>query len=390
MTSDISLVARREITEKLRNRGFLLFTLLLVVILPGGVAASSFLSHSDSREYSLAVASPDAMRLASAAKERAASLDMKVSIDRVRGRDAAEHAVTEGDADAALAGGGRVLTASDPARGLTSLLQSAARHQHAAEALRAAGVSDDQVATALAPAPLTFTDLGGARNQNDGVKETMVVMIGAVLLFMALYLYGYWIAAGVVEEKSSRVIEVVLAAVRPGRLLTGKVLGIGVLALAQLALSVALALGVARVVGVPLPDVALGAVGSVLLWFVLGFAFYSCIFAVAGALVSKQEDLQYTQMPPMVFILVGYFVAIQYQVGGVGASVAHVLAYVPPLSPLLMPVLTASGEMALWEVPLVAVITGAATVGLVRVAARLYTGSVLRFGGRVSLVEAWK
>lgn len=388
MIADIKLVAFREMTEKLRSRGFLIFTGLMAVLLPGAVLAFGLLG-SGAQRYEVAVAgqsSSQVSQLSKLVEQRAGMFGAEIAITQ-QPPQAARQAVRSGEADAAIVSGPRVLAKGDLGAQLETLLQSSAQRLHAMEALRGAGVADGQARAALQPAPLAIVVLG--EESADGGKNAAVVSLGAVLLFFALVAYGSWIAMGVVEEKSSRVIEVVISTVRPVRLLTGKVAGIGILALGQLALSVGLALAVAVVMDVTLPPVTFAAAGSVLLWFVLGFAFYCCLFAIAGSLVTKQEDLQYTQLPAMLPIMVGYFLAVGSQTGGVSGALIHALAYVPPFSPMLVPALTASGVMSGWEIAGTAVLTVAAALVLMRAAARIYTGSVLRFGGRVSLREAW-
>lgn len=386
MTRHIKLVAVREVTARLRDRGFLVFTALMIVLIPGGAGVMAFFGGGDARSYSIATAGSGHEKLVGVLTQRAAAVGGSVELRRLPDRQAASEAVREGEVEAALVGESRILTDGRLEGELEALLQGSAASLRTAQALRAAGQSGDEVRAALDPAPLAVTEVG---DRGGDPRNLVVAMFGSILLFLALYLYGYFIAAGVVEEKSSRVVEVVLAAVRPTQLLAGKVLGVGVLALAQLVLTIALAVGVATVAGVDLPPVTFGAAGSVVLWFVAGFAFYSCVFAVAGSLVSKFEDVQYTQLPPMVLILAGYFVSVQYVTGSLDPTVAHVLAYVPPFSPMVMPVLSSSGAVAAWEPAVAALTTVAAALVLMRVAARVYTGSVLRFGGRVPLREAW-
>ena len=123
-------------------------------------------------------------------------------------------------------------------------------------------------------------------------RETAtVVFVGVLLLYGQLFAYGYWVAAGVVEEKSSRVVEVLLATVRPSHLLRGKILGIGLLGLGQLLLIGLVGLFASAAVGtLEFPSGAFATIGLVLGWFVLGFFFYASLFAVAGSIVTRQED----------------------------------------------------------------------------------------------------
>ena len=114
-----------------------------------------------------------------------------------------------------------------------------------------------------------------------------------LVLFGQLLVYGIWVATGVVEEKTSRVIEVLLATVKPGHLLAGKIIGLGLLGFAQILVVTAVGLGAAAAAGaIELDGDVLTAALLALAWFVLGYAFYACAYACAGALVPRQEELQ--------------------------------------------------------------------------------------------------
>ena len=125
-----------------------------------------------------------------------------------------------------------------------------------------------------------------------------MAFVASLLLYMQLIIFGLAVASGVVEEKSSRVIEVLMAAVPPRALLAGKVLGIGALGLLQLALTAFVGLAVASASGaLELRSADAGILAVVLLWFVLGYVFYSTIYAISGVIVSRQEDLQSSSTP---------------------------------------------------------------------------------------------
>jgi ABC-2 type transport system permease protein len=201
-----------------------------------------------------------------------------------------------------------------------------------------------------------------------------------------LLTYGGWVGMGVLEEKSSRVVEVVLSAVRPAELLAGKVVGIGVLGLAQLALVGGVGLLSAVLAGSDAPPSAPGAVGLVLLWFVLGFAFYSCAFAVAGSAASRQEDAQSVMGPLYVLLVVSYLVAQAAQTDP-DSALARVSSFVPALAPLTAPSRVLLRHAPLSEVLASVALTVIGTLVLVRLAGRLYGGAVLRFGPKLRLRE---
>jgi len=142
-------------------------------------------------------------------------------------------------------------------------------------------------------------------------ENSTIAFIGVLALYGQLFAYGYWVAAGVVEEKTSRVVEVLLSTVRPSQLLRGKILGIGVLGLLQLFTIGVVGFVTAELVGtLKFPTAAVSSIAIVLGWFVLGYFFYASLFTVAGALVSRQEDLQTTMTPLTLLIVASFFIGI--------------------------------------------------------------------------------
>jgi ABC-2 type transport system permease protein len=219
-------------------------------------------------------------------------------------------------------------------------------------------------------------------------ERVVGAIIGVVLLYTLLALFGQFVAQGVVEEKASRVVELLLATMRPWQLLAGKILGLGLLGLGQIAV-----LGVVGLVGatashvVSVPADLVGTVLTVIAWFVLGYAFYAAVFAAAASLVSRQEDLPTVIMPTTFLLLGGLLVAFQ-AVSDPSGPLARITSFVPGLSPLVMPVRQAAGVAAAWEVAVSVVLMLVAIVLVVRLAGRVYAGALLRTGGRTRLREA--
>jgi ABC-2 type transport system permease protein len=214
-----------------------------------------------------------------------------------------------------------------------------------------------------------------------------IVVLGTIILYLSLVAYGGWVTSGVLEEKSSRVVEVILSAVRPRELLAGKVIGIGLLGLGQFA-AVAVAGTIAAIaVGRHLPPSTPWAIALIVGWFFLGYAFYCCAFAAAGAASSRQAEAPTVAGPLTLLILLGYLASLAIQSNPDGV-LARITPFVPPLAPMAMPARMLLGHAAPWELPASAAVTLAATYGLVRLAGRAYSGTILRFGSRVSLREA--
>jgi ABC-2 type transport system permease protein len=273
---------------------------------------------------------------------------------------------------------------------LNVLVQAASRGARAQQTLQAAGVEPPEIQAALAPPPLPVRSLEPV--DEDAQSKRTIATVSVFLLYGQLIGYCYTVSMGVVEEKSTRVVEVLLAAVRPVQLLAGKIIGIGLVGLIQLAIIGVVGLAAATASGaITLPPDSAGTIGSVLLWFLLGYAFYSSMFAVAGAIVSRQEELQNTAAPLNLLMIASFFVAFSSSVGGgPDSTLAKVSSFLPPVAPLVMPVRIAGGDAALWEIALSLVIMLVSTVAVVLLASRLYEGAILRTGARVKLRDAWR
>ena len=230
------------------------------------------------------------------------------------------------------------------------------------------------------PAPSRSRFRASSRARSSSTKTTSV--IGLVLLFFMLTQYNTWILIGVMQEKSSRVVEVLLATVRPIQLLGGKVLGIGLVALGQAALIVGFALVVAAAVG---SDLLHGTAPLVLvcelLWLVLGYAFYCWVYAAAGSTAERQDQVQTLAIPLSIPILLGYIFSITVASSGNPDLFFKILAYLPPTAPFCMPVLVALNQVTWWEFLASVLITIAGTAGMAIFAARIYRRAVLQTGG---------
>jgi len=198
------------------------------------------------------------------------------------------------------------------------------------------------------------------------------------------------VAAGVVEEKANRIIEILLGTVRPRQLLLGKVLGIGLVGFLQLALLGATALvAVGRTHVINLPNVGVTAIAGGLMWFVLGFFLYALVYAAAGSLVSRQEDLA-SVTSPLTMLVVGTYLAFFWVEANPTNPIGIALSIIPPLAPILMPARMATGDAQAWQVILAVILTIGEIALLNALAARIYANSVLRIGTRVKLSQAWR
>ena len=381
--SSVRLVARREVVERAREKSFLVSTGLTLLIVLGVVVVPPLLGLGDAPTYRVAFAA-EAQDSAGAARAAAEQLDVDLEVVEVD-EGAARSRVADGELDAHVEAERIVVDAElDPE--LEQVLQAGSRQARATRALDDAGLDADAVARAQDVPALPVDALDPLDPDADARRA--IVSVGTFVLYGQLMGYGFWVATGIVEEKSSRVVEVLLATVRPRALLAGKVLGIGLLALGQLLLVAVLGVTASAATGVI--DVGPSALEPVLLllgWFVLGFAFYACLFAAGAARVSRQEDLQSVTTPGTLLVLLSFFASF-YVSDSPDSTAARVLGLLPPFSALVAPVRAAGGSASWWEAPVAVALMLLAVAGLVVLAARVYEGSVLRMGGTVGLREA--
>jgi len=220
----------------------------------------------------------------------------------------------------------------------------------------------------------------------------VAAFVGTLVLYVSILMFGQFVAMGTVEEKQNRVVEVILARVRPWQILVGKVAGIGLLGLVQLALlggAAYVTASMAKLQDIDLASIGLPIIAGVFFWFILGYTFYAFLYAAVGSTVSRQEDLQGAMMLPIILILPGYFIAL-IAAESPDALLPTLASMFPPWTPFVMPVRIAAGVAPHWEIAVAVVGTALASAALVWIGSRVYAGALLRTGGRVKLREAWR
>jgi ABC-2 type transport system permease protein len=368
-----ALVARREIVERVRERSLHVSTAVTIAILAAIVVLPPALGLGGDDRYEVAVAGPQAERVARAARAAAPALGARVELVRVAGDAAVRRSVRSERADAGITSRGDAIVARERLPdNLGAALQEGSRRLRLRE-------------PPPPPLPVRTLVAGG-----DSDELQSLAFVAVLLLYAQLLGYGFWLAAGVVEEKTSRIIEVLLATIRARELLAGKIVGIGVVGLGQLLLIgfVGVALGIATGT-VDLASSAIGALAVVLAWFVLGYALYACMFAMAGALVPRQEDIQ-NATGPLTVVLVGSFLLSFAAIEDPGGGLATALSFAPPSAPMVAPVRIIAGEMPVAQIVLSVAVLLASTAVLVLAAARVYANAVLRTNTRVKLRDAWR
>ena len=352
----IWLVAEREIGSKLRSKAFVISTAILIVaalasVLWGGFTASN------------ASASGIPVAVTSQTQSDVSGLDgLEVTV--ADSDDAARALVADGTVDAALVSG-----SSESAFDFTVVVKDSV------PSTLLQMLSDTPPVDRLEP----------GSNAADVLRYFIALAFGIVFLIAATT-FGGTIAQSVVEEKQTRVVEILISAIPVRALLAGKVLGNTILAMAQIVLLAAVA-----VVGLAVTGQAgvLDALGAPIAWFAIfflfGFVLLAALFAAAAAMVSRQEDIGATTTPITMLIMAPYFLVIFFNDNPV---VLTIMSYVPFSAPVGMPLRMYLGDAQWWEPVLSLLVLLASCVLAIGVAARIYRNSLLRMGARVKLGEA--
>ncbi|GGC75008.1 ABC transporter permease [Hoyosella rhizosphaerae] len=386
----ITLVALREFRAQVRTKTFVIGNIITLALIIGGMLLfAAFRGDGEPDPIPVGVTS-EASAETSVLNTTATTLGMILDLHEVNGPAEARALVDDGTVDASVLGREgtsiQVYSDSELSTELAILFESAANTLALQQTLNDQGI--DPATFAEDTAAGIQVDVANPADPETG-QRTIIAIAVIYLIFGLVFGSGMYVAMGVVEEKSSRVVEILLSTIKPLQLLWGKVIGIGAAGLVQVVTYAVVALVTARATG--LLEVSAGEALtflSLVFWAILGYLFFALLYAAAGSLVSRQEEVQSVQMPIMMFMFacIGASVATFSNPTGTFATLA---AWIPPLSAFAMPIRIAIGEATVVEM------VGAATLMIIAcaiisiVAARIYTNSVLRVGARVSWKEAF-
>jgi ABC-2 type transport system permease protein len=351
----VRLVARREFTERIRERSFLISTGITLAIVVVVLILPALLGFGGPDKFTVAGGDARGKAVAERAVQLSKEFDATVTI-------------SASNPDATVADG-EIRADDAPDDKLESILQ----------------VANQQVQE-QAPPPLRVVTTQPVDPDRDA--KAGLAFFTILILYGQLLTYGFWVATGVVEEKSSRVIEILLSTIRPKDLLAGKVIGLGLLGLGQLLIIALFGLILAAATGsVDVNGDLVVAIALSLVWFVLGYAFYASAYAVAGALVPRQEEIQSSTTPLTMLILVSLFAGFAVNDNPDG-TLGQITAFIPPMAPVTMPSRIILGAAPAWEIAASVALMIASTVLLIPFAGRIYAAVVLRTGSAVKLRDA--
>ncbi|MCH8611519.1 ABC transporter permease [Arsenicicoccus dermatophilus] len=378
------LVAAREIAVKLRDKNFLMGTVVSMLLILGMMGVNAFLAGRTSTT-SVAVTSAEGRQLADAVGRAVHAGDDKaqVTVRQVADQATAEREVEDGATDLVLSQAGgtwRLAGKEQPDGKVAAAAREVLQQQALAATAAKAGTTPDALAKAGA-LQTTALDDGGDERKISGM---IVGFVFAFLFYMAALMFGMQIAQSVIEEKQSRIVEILASAIPTRQLLAGKVLGNTVIAVGQIVIYVGLALvGLAFTPYKEMLPALSGSMAWGLVFFLVGFLGLACLWAVAGALATRNEDLQQTATPMTMLLMAGFFAT--FMAKGIWLKV---LSFVPVLSTMLMPGRVASGEAAWWEPVLALLLALAFATATVLLGERMYRRSLMQTSSRMTFRQA--
>ncbi len=382
------IVAGREIRERLRGRLFRVVTLILFAVVTAAVVIPAIHAGTTTRQKVGVVAGSPV--LDAELQRLATAVGLRVELVSEPDLRVARAELSENSLYVVVDSGGTIIVRNPISDTDTSAgaryVRAVATTLGTQQAFANAGLTPEQAAAVAEAKPWPVESVHPGKKSTTTAEAT--ALVGVVLIFLVLTQYLTWTLMGVMEEKASRVVEVLLATVRPVQLLAGKVVGIGAVALLQAVSLVAFALVLAKVIGSNLVHgAALLVVVATLVWLILGYAFYSWLYAAAGSMAERQDQVQSLALPLSAPLIFGYIVSLTGVSSGSASVLVKVLAFLPPTAPFAMPTLVGFGEVTWWQFLMSVVLSVACTVLVALVAARIYRTAVLRTGGRVRLRE---
>lgn len=384
----IGLVARREFVTQVQKKSFVISNAIVLAAIVIGIVAMSIFSGDEDERPTVGVVAGSALGTTIGSIGDAAGMPVEVST--VPDADAGREQVGAGSLDVALVPGGdgtvTAITESEIDADLKALIDTAVVQDAQSTALSTRGVDPAEIAADTARATVVVEAIEPPDPEQG--QRIILATVSVLLLYLQILLFGTYVAMGVVEEKSSRVVELLLSTLRPLQLLWGKILGIGAVGLLQLTaygvvgVGASLATGTLTITGTAI-SVLIGTLG----WFILAFAFFAVLYAAAGSMVSRQEDVNSTSGPLMILIIAMFFAAFS-SIDDPEASWSTTLSWIPPFSAILMPLRIAAGVATPVQIVGTVLLMLAATGLLSLVAAKIYQRSILRIGRTVTWKEA--
>jgi ABC-2 type transport system permease protein len=381
------LVAAREVRERGRSRAFLASLLLMLIGVVAAIVLPSVLDAGPgTKDIGLTGTVP--AELPAALQAQGAAVDTTI---RTRSYDdvaAGERALRDDDVDVLVVDATRLEWLKRTDEQLKAVVTGAIQLVALRDRAASAGVSEEELLAIVEPVPVTNVELGQVAGRSADDETAAFIM--TMLLFGAISTYGAMVLTGVVEEKSSRTVEVLLARMPARNLLAGKIAGIGLLGLAQIAATATVALVAGSLVdSFDVPAARSTVIVWAVVWFIIGYALYATVYGTLGSLASRTEDASSVAGPVTIVLVLGFMTSFA-TIGSADTSWARAVSWFPLTAPLAMPNRIAMGAATWWEPFVASALALGAIAGLVVLGGRVYTRAILHTGATLSLADAWR
>jgi ABC-2 type transport system permease protein len=400
------LVTRREYVSRLKSGAYIVSTLvLMLVFFASTFLPSYFESSSKSQPLEVAVLDKTGQLfgpLQAALQQGEAEREVRLTESREEESALMERArrgefallVIEGTFPADLKA--RFLAAN-----LSALTSSSAVTTPLEQVVRAARMQGRGLDPALAKEilePLTIEEkqltAGDAERTEEQFTSTLFLAMGAIMsIYLITMMNSQFVFQGVLEEKVSRVVEVMAAAVRPSEMMIGKVLGLGALGLTQYLLMMAAWLAgnlfSKEVMEVPAESLSLKVAGLIMIFTLLSYVLNACLMAALGATVSRMEDSATVQTPVLTIMMIPMFL-ITPVLNDPNGTFSVVLSFIPIFTPIVMLLRVILGEVAAWQLWLSIGLLVVTTILTAWASGRIYRAALLSFGTRPTMKQLWQ
>jgi len=381
------LVASREIRERSRSKAFWAGIVITLAVVIAAIAIPAMMQTGKvTRDVGFAGTIP--VTLPGAVVDQGRAVDVTVRPHQYGAAVAGEKALRDRGVAVLVVDSHTLTWLGKPDERLRAIVTGAIQLVAIRQRAAATGIDPRQLQAVVAPVPVENEQLGLVAGRSPDNEAAATIM--SLLLLVAIMLYGNLVLTGVTEEKSSRVVEVLLARMPARNLLAGKVAGIGLLGFAQFAATALAALVAALAVGsADIPAVGVGVLAWVVAWFVLGYAIYAMAYGALGSLASRTEDASSAAIPVSVVLFAAYWASYMVVADNPDSAGSKVVSLFPATAPFAMPGRIALGAAAWWEPVIATALTVAAIAGLAVLAGRVYTGAILHTGPTLKLRDAW-
>ena len=395
---NVLLIAKREYTERIKTKGFLIATILIPLLMGGGLFGVATLAAKSKTTSHIAVIASQAQPAGDLKEELENGKDSKMTVDLLPGATA--HAELDQEIASKQLDGYLVITpaASEGQRptfdftprstadiATSSAIEEALHQVLTSEYLQKKGMSTPETAALMAP--VTVNILGKHGEHGNSKTSFLVAYVLFFLMYMVVLLYGMNVARSIIEEKTSRVFEVLLATIKPDELLAGKILGVGAVGLTQVAIwMVAAGLIAARLGATSGVQLSTPQVVYFVVYFALGYGLYSAVAAALGAMTNSEQELQQLNMflmMPLFFC----FLMLMPVVTNPNSMMSRIVSQIPFCAPLLMDLRISISMPQPWEIAMSIVSILITIYAVLWVSSRIYRVGILMYGKKPNLPE---